>query len=358
MSTGTVRGSMALVATLAALVIWPAGATATATADWGWAVVRRPAESSYGITAPKDRASSSSGAVTYVRDDVGISTVTFVGIGGAGPGGNVQVSALSSRPRICVANGWDNEGTDLTVQIRCFDRAGQLRDVPYVVSFTEVHTTDVKFAYAWANDEDAAVPYQPADAWTHVPDVGAAWASRSGTGTYTMRFTGLGAPGGHVQVTAYGWKAVVCRTVRWFVDDPDLKVRVTCRKKDGSPVNARYSVAYMRKVGLKADAGARWAYLLADRPTAASYTPALDYRKADPAGKPTVRRTSRGVYEVVLPSMPLGGAAHVTPYGTASARCNVSSIRRTGTPQRIGVRCWKADGSVPADALFALSYVK
>ena len=55
--------------------------------------------------------------------------------------------------------------------------------------------------------------------------------------------------------------------------------------------------------------------------------------------------------------MPKGGAAHVTPVGDGTARCNVSSIRRNALPQKVGVRCWNAAGQ-PANAKFTLAYLR
>ncbi len=71
----------------------------------------------------------------------------------------------------------------------------------------------------------------------------------------------------------------------------------------------------------------------------------------------TIRRTSKGVYAVTLPGMPSGGAAIVTSYGARSHQraCQIGSIRTTGTPQQVVVRCFKYAGA-PADSMFVLSY--
>jgi hypothetical protein len=36
----------------------------------------------------------------------------------------------------------------------------------------------------------------------------------------------------------------------------------------------------------------------------------------------------------------------------------VGGIRRRGLPQRITIRCFRADGSAPADARFTLAYTQ
>ena len=68
-------------------------------------------------------------------------------------------------------------------------------------------------------------------------------------------------------------------------------------------------------------------------------------------------RTSKGVYTVKLPGMPSGGAAIVTSYGPRSTQraCQIVSIRTTGTPQQVAVRCFTYAG-VAADSQFVFSY--
>ena len=68
-------------------------------------------------------------------------------------------------------------------------------------------------------------------------------------------------------------------------------------------------------------------------------------------------RTSKGVYTVKLPGMPSGGAAIVTSYGPRSTQraCQIGSIRTTGAPQQVVVRCFTYAGS-PADSQFVFSY--
>jgi hypothetical protein len=55
--------------------------------------------------------------------------------------------------------------------------------------------------------------------------------------------------------------------------------------------------------------------------------------------------------------MPLGGSAQVTALGSSGKRCTVSGIRKTGAPQRIGVRCFTAGGD-PADSRFTLAFAR
>ena len=62
---------------------------------------------------------------------------------------------------------------------------------------------------------------------------------------------------------------------------------------------------------------------------------------------------------MTLPGMPSGGAAIVTSYGPRSTKraCQLGSIRTTGTPQRVVVRCFSYTGA-HADSRFVISYTK
>ena len=74
---------------------------------------------------------------------------------------------------------------------------------------------------------------------------------------------------------------------------------------------------------------------------------------------PTGTRISKGVYLETLPTSDPGGAAIVTAIASAHAgfvRCQVASIRTSGQPQKIGVRCYDAAGHLQ-DAAFYLEFV-
>ena len=58
-----------------------------------------------------------------------------------------------------------------------------------------------------------------------------------------------------------------------------------------------------------------------------------------------------------LPSMPKGGAAIVTAYGSGKIRCNVATINTAGTPEQMNVRCRDFSGH-SVDAAFTLSYLR
>ena len=108
-------------------------------------------------------------------------------------------------------------------------------------------------------------------------------------------------------------------------------------------------------MGLTGVAGRKAAHLLATRPGATSYHPAAGLWFSSAGSVPTVTRSGHGNYLVVLPGMPGGGSAQVTPFGAGQARCTLTGVSTAGTPQRIGVRCYDPDGTA-ADSKFSLTY--
>ncbi len=114
----------------------------------------------------------------------------------------------------------------------------------------------------------------------------------------------------------------------------------------------------------------QWAYLWANQPSAASYTPDLVYQRNSSGATNWVTRTSVGVYAVHLPNLggfdvisqrtDGSGTVHVTAYGSGTQICKVTGWG-PGPPlwsdlaQHIGVQCFDSSGA-RADTEFTLSY--
>ena len=121
---------------------------------------------------------------------------------------------------------------------------------------------------------------------------------------------------------------VTCALVSWApvpTAPADLQVITTCRDRTGAPVASDSTLLFLRSLGPEGFAGGPAAYLDANRPSAAAYTPA-------------------------------GGAATVTAERSSAVTCQLSSIA-TATPQTIGVRCFTPAGAA-ADSRFTLAYTK
>jgi hypothetical protein len=112
------------------------------------------------------------------------------------------------------------------------------------------------------------------------------------------------------------------------------------------------------------------AFVWADQPTAASYTPSTFYqhnsrfdesphggRNTYPAIANTITRLQTGVYRVDLPNFNFfGGVVHVTAYNS-TGHCNVRSWFPNGSKLEVFVGCFNAAGSF-ADTRFTLLFYK
>lgn len=100
-----------------------------------------------------------------------------------------------------------------------------------------------RLAYVWAHDP-AASSYTPNPQFSYNSAGGPITITRSGTGTYSIRFAGLKGPGpvgGNVQVTAYGTGNETCKLVSWGAGGPDLVVDVRCFDLGGANADAAYT---------------------------------------------------------------------------------------------------------------------
>ena len=102
-----------------------------------------------------------------------------------------------------------------------------------------------KLGYAFAN-ASTTNRYEPPPAFAHNSSGGVVEIVRTSIGRYAVRFEGLGGegvPGGHVQVTAFGYTSETCRTNGWSSSrGTDFTVGVLCFNSSGRPANARFTV--------------------------------------------------------------------------------------------------------------------
>ena len=132
-------------------------------------------------------------------------------------------------------------------------------------------------------------------------------------------------------------------------------MNVQCRNLSGAKADAQFVLFFGQDQGLKGSGHVPVAYLDANQPTTASYAPDPLRRFSSVGMAPHVTRSGVGRYVVTLPGMPKGGAAQVTPYGPGTSFCVLSSIRTVGTPEQVGVGCFKLNGD-RVDTEFGLSY--
>ena len=330
----------------------PAGVSPS---TWAWVVARHPSSAAY-TPAVVDRGNSNGGTNTVTRGAVGSYTVILNGINN--DHGVFQVTALAASARLCIIGGWGD--TPVEVSVFCYTRSGDPANSAFSLSYLLVHGgagASAEAALLWA-DSETTHSYTPETYYnfdSYHPGVAYSHIVRHGDGDYTVTMPHLGSNGGDVQVAAYS-ATVACRVVSWGAAGSDMKVRVRCLDIAGAPVDSEFDYTFVNGIGLSGYHGHSNTYLLAGRPTASSYHPQARYTFSTAGQAPTIKHTSRGHYSVILPGMPKGGAVQVTSYGSGTIRCNLSSIRTSGLPQTVGVRCYDVAGHAQ-DGRFTLAYL-
>jgi hypothetical protein len=193
--------------------------------------------------------------------------------------------------------------------------------------------------------------------WTYgpwemtTPAAGYATATHVAVGRQRVRLPAVGAPGGSVKVTAQDYAAwggtvgyrpgVSCQPSAWFQDGADEVVDVLCFDRAGNPDDVPFFLRYVA-----GSASGRRGFVVADQPTAATFTP--DWRHGVNAG--AVTRTGVGRYTADFPGS-AGGAVEVTAFGPQPRHCAV-----TGRRGRFAdLACTTPDGA-PADTPFTAAF--
>ena len=343
------------------------------TSVWGWVVVRNGSMSN---TPGSVDQGNSTGGTNTVDWDAGLSryTVTMAGLGAYGPGGSVLVSTFGSKPKICVPTSWGPNQTDgERISIRCYTRTGAPTQGTFVVNYVKAirgggEQLPYRFAYMYEHLPTGGAEYLPPLQFDSMG--GVIQGDRAGF-DHREGIPDLGANGGHVQVSATGQSEdntaplspAVCSVKDWFdqqnggpTDPSDLVVVTRCRSHTGALLTDRiFELVYAKGLGIAGLGGRTAAYVLADRPTTASYVPANAFTHLQNGGTARITRTAVGRYTIKLPGMHVGGSAQVTPYGSAARQCIVSSIVTSSLPQKVGVRCYDFSGNL-RDAKFTLAY--
>jgi len=246
--------------------------------------------------------------------------------------------------------------------VMCFTPGGAPIDTRFVASFTNTRVFSDS-AYVWANNMTTP-SYAPLLTYQSSPYKSPMTISRAGTGNYTvlipsMTQNSLNDPhggGGTVIATAYGSDGTSCNVGSWSQASADVSVNVRCFNSSGAPADSQFSMTYHRKTDLLGRFSNNHAFVWANAPFSASYTPSANFQFNTQPGDLTISRTGTGVYTVSVPNQAqTGGSVQVTGYGTAATHCKVESWGPSGSNQAINVRCFNASGAA-ADEYFTMSY--
>ncbi|NMO20914.1 trypsin-like serine protease [Pyxidicoccus fallax] len=205
------------------------------------------------------------------------------------------------------------------------------------------------YGFVWADQPSSTATYTPSSYYSHNSTGGTNTITRTAAGSYRVEMPGLGQNNGNVQVTAYGGAGNRCKVSSWGPIGTTLNVYISCFTLAGAAVDSYFVAQYYRAGAGNPEQGA---YLWADQPFAASYTPSRYYSYNSRGGTNTVTRIGVGAYQANLPGFTLiGGNVQVTAYSYGSQHCKVASW---GT-NVVDVRCFDTAGN-PADTYWTLRY--
>jgi hypothetical protein len=216
---------------------------------------------------------------------------------------------------------------------------------------------------------------QPRVAWGYVADrnqycgdfcfinakKGGVYTAYLGTGSYEVEVNGLGPSGpDDVQVSAaQGGGFAYCMTAGWDVSHPEnatVDIIVDCYDAAGNPIDDEFAFLYQSRPNSFGSAAKGIAFLWADQPTEASYTPNLSYQYNSTGAANTMVRNGTGSYTASIPGLTKkGGNVQVTAYGSVPARCKVSSWSSSESGTSANVLCFDGTGAA-ADEMFTLAY--
>jgi hypothetical protein len=209
--------------------------------------------------------------------------------------------------------------------------------------------------YVWADQPTASV-YVPSTFYQANSKGKLNIIYRTGVGQYQVVFPGLANDrnGGTVNVTAYGPRArTYCGVVDWGRSGrKDIAVDVRCADSSGALVDSYFDASY----SVPAKKGGSLAYVWANQPSAASYTPEPFYQFNSKGGLNTITRGAPGVYTIRLPKLgAANGTVKVTTYGPVSTRCKVVYWFPDGADQTVTVECRNSAGAY-VDSMFTMTF--
>jgi hypothetical protein len=321
---------------------------------WGYVWANEPTSASYIPSTTYQR--NLTGALNTInRLGTGYYQVVFENLG-IYYGGTVDVTAYGAGSEECKVQNWGPTLADMNVYVRCYDAAGAAVDTMFTASFTRP-IFSARFGYVWAN-QPSSPSYTPSTTYQYNSTFATNTITRSGIGTYQVRFPGLGAAGGTVKATAYGPGSEACHVSSWGSSGTTALVNVRCQNTAGVPVDTAYTLTFHGTNGLVGTlTGGPRAYVWANLQGSPSYTPSLSYQFNSTGATNTITRSGTGVYRVRLPGLGfVSGHVQVTAYGSGSTRCKVQSWTSTIGAKLVNVRCFDAAGA-PADSRYVVDFV-
>ena len=234
-----------------------------------------------------------------------------------------------------------------SLEVRCFRAATGAAVNTYFTVLVLRQAGKLAFAHAHRPTEPSYTP-QARGSWN---PGGAIRVVRNNVGDYQVIFynirTLLAGSGnlGHVQVSAVGPGKHHCKVRTWNLGDesPNDGVNVLCHTQAGTRADTKFNVLFLAPSD-------RLAYVWANQPSAASYTPST---VTSTGGATSIQRLGTGHYIVtwagIASQLLDGGNVQVTAFGFDNPQCNVSGWGNFSAT----VRCFAPTGA-PVDATYTV----
>lgn len=299
------------------------------------------------------------GKTGFTNTATGQYQVTFYGLGN-GVNSDVQVTAVNvaGQPHYCTAAGWYSfNGTDVTVNVDCFDASGNPLNADFNVFYQTRTGTPASgtVAFLWA-DQPTAPNYTPDAAYSYNSTGGTNTVTRENTGLYFAYLPGIKTTGGNPQATAYSTTAAHCEVVDWYHNLGGTNVVVYCFDASGNPADEYFDLSFTQNataaVGANTTLGG---YAWVNQPTASgTYIPSKKYNFNNVSTRllnasnytAGVSFLNMHVPQNVLFSSTLG---MVTAYGSAGEFCDYEGLGYYGGAKNetltLTVACFDAHGN-------------
>jgi hypothetical protein len=284
-----------------------------------------------------------------------------------GSDGNVQVTAYGSDNTHCKVALWSSLGSERSIEVRCFNSAGNAADARFTVLYQGHGPFDVyaegAAAYLWANSPTSA-SYTPSALYQFNSEGGTNTITRTAAGTYDVRLAGISTQGGTVLVTAYGTSSDRCKVGSWLPSGADTVVRVYCHSVAGLPTDSMFTLSYTVDT-VPVGAGDRYGSLYGAYTWTGGSVPGTTALSSTyswsvfSASVGTRTRVSTGRYTVTFDGLSWAPdtrtLALVTAYGSSAGYCKVESWLESAGDTVVNVRCYDGSG-VLADSMFDLTF--
>ncbi len=217
---------------------------------YGYILDDQPTLATY--TNPATRFNSTNGDVVITRgSDPRYWTVRFTGQSFNNTGGNVQVSALGTRPARCGVVNWTPNSAGVDAQVRCDNLSGVTSFTPqwtlvYAHGRSLVGGSGGYFGYLQA-DQPSATDYTPSLPRNLAPFGFAHTITRQAVGTYVAHVHGPVNQSVVVHASVNRDTDKYCTLVSWTVTSNQQQaadIRVNCYTSGGAPADAWFSLNY------------------------------------------------------------------------------------------------------------------